>query len=110
MTKPDSHQPVTGAGSDPAHSDNTSVRHSPSGESLCYGVVTAVAEATGTDPMSLEPLSDTIDPDALDQLFDPDPVDADQAATGSVTFHYEGSVVEVYADGQTVVSSPKNDR
>ena len=41
-------------------------------ESISVGVVEALAEARGISPMEVdEPLYDAVDPEALDQIFDP---------------------------------------
>ncbi|OVE83836.1 HalOD1 output domain-containing protein [Natronolimnobius baerhuensis] len=39
-------------------------------QSVTEAVIDAVATATGTDPIELPPLYDSIDPDALNTLFD----------------------------------------
>jgi len=65
-------------------------------------VVSAVAEFTGSKPTSLDPLYGTLDPEALDALFD------DGAANGRapdrVSFTYSGCTVVVTADGTVQVS------
>lgn len=109
MTEREPYQTETGLQSDPGRRAHTSVWHPTQGESICYHVITAVAEATGSDPTSLDPLSETIDPEALNRLFRPHSTGTGQSPTGSVTFRYEGRVVTVNADGQTVVSPPEND-
>lgn len=58
-------------------------------------VVYAVANADGVDPIDLAPLYDTIDPEALDALFD-------DGGEGTITFTYAGHEVEVTADGAAV--------
>lgn len=63
-------------------------------------VVKAVADHEGTDPVGLvEPLYDTIDPDALDALFD-GPSDRH----GKITFRYHGYRVTVHSDGRVDVT------
>ena len=61
-------------------------------------VVDALAEATDTDPLELEPLYNVVDPEALDRLFR-----ADADIPASVRFEYEGHTVEVRSDGTVVV-------
>ncbi|MEY7849186.1 HalOD1 output domain-containing protein [Natrarchaeobius sp. A-rgal3] len=61
-------------------------------------VVDALASATDTDPLDLEPLYDVVDPEALDQLFRDD-VDV----SGRVQFSYDGHAVEVGSDGTVTV-------
>lgn len=70
-------------------------------------VVTAVAEATGVDPVDLDPLYDVVDPDALDQIF---------RSTGTsppnsmeVRFSMAGCHVVVRGDGEVVVTPPESD-
>lgn len=67
-------------------------------------VVEEVAAATGVDPTDLdEPLSDVVDPDALDALFS-----GRQSAGGTVrgytSFVYHGCRVTVDADGSVSVT------
>lgn len=59
-------------------------------------VVYAVANAHGVDPVDLAPLYETIDPEALDDLFR-------SGCDGSITFTYEGHEVEVHGDGPATV-------
>lgn len=59
-------------------------------------VVEAVAAETGADPVSLAPLYDVIDPDALDRLFD-------DGASGCVEFEFCDHEVVVHADGRVLV-------
>lgn len=72
-------------------------------------VVEAVAEATGRDATSLQPLYDVVDPDALDELLDPAGYRSNDLQWGRVTFRYEGCHVAVHADGRTVVLPPETD-
>lgn len=61
-------------------------------------VVSAVADATNTDPCELEPIFTAIDPESLDSLFEPTNGGASRAS-GTVTFEYAGCDVTVSADG-----------
>jgi hypothetical protein len=62
-------------------------------------VVEEVAAATGVDPVDLdEPLSDVVDPDALDALFSGRHPE-DGTAGGYTSFVYHGCRVTVDADG-----------
>ena len=45
------------------------VQTNSSDDAISETVVTAVADAKGVDPLDLDPLYDSIDPDALDSLF-----------------------------------------
>lgn len=60
---------------------------------VAEAVVYAVAEAAETDPLSIEPIYDSVDPDALDALV----------RSGSeglvVSFSHGGVPVDVFADG-----------
>lgn len=67
-------------------------------------VVRAVANADGVGPTDLQPLYETVDPEALDALFEP-------GVDGTVAFTYEGhDVVIDSADGVTVDGTPVDDR
>lgn len=61
-------------------------------------VVRAVARETGTDPLELPRLFDTIDPDALDALVR-------EMAAGEVQFRYAGHEVTVDSH-ETVTVAP----
>lgn len=66
-------------------------------------VVSAVAEATGADPVSLEPLYAVVDPDALDALLETSRPGPD-GSLPRVSFTYCGCDVVVSADGGVQVS------
>lgn len=63
-------------------------------ESVHTAVVRAVSAVEGRDPLSLRPLTDVLDPDALDRLFDPQP-DGSARRGGSLTFVYSNCRVTV---------------
>jgi hypothetical protein len=65
-------------------------------ESITYDIVRAVAAEKAVDAVSLSPLHEVVDPDALESLFD----DADGAALrrGHVVFDYEGFAIRVSED------------
>lgn len=65
-------------------------------DTLGVRIVETVADATGADPLDLEPLYNVIDQEALAGLFQ-------AGATGEVTFSYHGCAVTVTADGQVSV-------
>ncbi len=71
-------------------------------ESAVRTVVEAVAEATGDDPLSMQPLYDVVDTEALDTVFEPSGGRA--GPSGRVSFRFNGCDVTVHADGRTVVS------
>ncbi len=67
-------------------------------DSISLHVIEALADATDTAPNELDPLYNTIDPEALDRLFRPDSSDEIR-----VTFEYGDSHVEIRGDGTVVV-------
>lgn len=68
--------------------DTTTERNSPT-----LSVVTAVSELNGVDPSDAPPITESVDPEALDRLFD-------GRDSGTVTFEYGGYEVVVSADGR----------
>ncbi|TMT77917.1 hypothetical protein E2L06_19420 [Haloterrigena sp. H1] len=73
-------------------------------DSISLRVIEALADATDTAPNELDPLYNTIDPEALDQLFRPDSSDEIR-----VTFEYGDSHVEIRGDGTVVVDGTVHD-
>jgi hypothetical protein len=71
-------------------------------EGIALGIVETVASVTGKETTELEPLTLTIDTDALNNLF-VSFEDSDRA-TGYVQFTYEGCLVELSADGKLGVT------
>lgn len=67
-------------------------------EQLCERVVEAVASVTDVDALDLDPLYETIDPDALELLF------VDRFA-GHLEFRYSGCLVTVDSDAGVVVTA-----
>lgn len=70
--------------------------------SMSMAVVQAVADRENTDPVSLPPLNDAIDPDAVDALF-PATNDAYPRAE-SLTFTYHGYSVTISNAGQITLN------
>lgn len=68
-------------------------------DSPSTAVVTAVAEAAGTDPVAIEPLYEAIDPDALDALVAP-PTALGTAPSATIEFVYQDYRVRVGANGR----------
>ena len=66
-------------------------------------VVATVADRSGTDPIALPPLYDSIDPDALDAIFGDD-------RPGRVTFSYAGYEVTVCGRDQVTVICEESSR
>ena len=70
------------------------------GQPITGAVVDAVATADGTDPIELPPLYDSVDPDALDTLFERQREGIDL----EITFSYAGYGI-VVEDGDRVTVS-----
>ena len=75
--------------------------------SITTRVVEAVAAEEGVDPLDLPPLSDVVDTDALDRLFDPArrrAADGDDDGNGTceVWFSYAGWEVHI-RDGDPIL-------
>lgn len=81
---------------------------SPSGQSktgaVSERVVHAVANARDVDPLDLEPLYGTVDPDALDKLFTAGSA-SDAPVSGRIVFGMAGCEVTVYSDGRVDVDA-----
>ena len=69
---------------------------------VCETVVAAVAEATGVEPLELEPLYTVVDPDALNRLFDPS--SPARSPFVEMRFSMAGCDVVVHCDGEVVVT------
>jgi len=71
----------------------------PDGERLSPSekTVRQIARREGVAPVDLTPLHEVVDPDALDQLFEP--AGSSTRMAGAVTFEYHGYEVTVHADG-----------
>lgn len=84
-----------------ARQEESTVREWDPETELTVAVVTTVAELRGTAPDALTPLSEAIDPDAVQALFegDGDPV---------VQFEYEDCVVTV--DSRSIAVVPPEHR
>lgn len=73
------------------------------GERPSDTVVRAVADATSTDELSLPPLFDALDPDALDDVLGP--FGSNPTCGRVVEFHYAGVHVSAFDDGRVTVQS-----
>lgn len=67
-------------------------------------VVARVAEAAGVEPTDLDPLYDQVDPDALNELFEPTG-DGTVRGPGTVILELAGHRVFAYSDGTVIVQS-----
>lgn len=83
--------------------DTTTYRCGPD-ELPTEGVLLTVAAVTGAEPTRMEPLSETVDPDALNALFRISGETTRDAHATHVRFRYQDCIVTVHADGRTVVS------
>lgn len=98
--------------SDQVHLDSAFTYDLDAGEPLSHGIVTAVAAATGAARVAtaadggeasvLEPLYETIDPDALDAMFAPTGAGASRRE-GWITFTYHDHRVTARSDGRITV-------
>jgi hypothetical protein len=79
------------------------VRYDPSEELPSTVVVTAVAAVAETDPLDLEPLRASVDPDALDALFRQTP-GGRVRSSGQTEFRFADHHVTVDATGEIRVS------
>jgi hypothetical protein len=66
-------------------------------------VVREVADALGTEPLEIDPLYESIDPDALNDLFRKP---AEPFHERRVEFTMQGCDVVVYGDGEVEVAAP----
>lgn len=67
-------------------------------DSLSLRIIDALADATDTDPLELDPLYDVVDPEALDRFLEADPT-----GEATVQFSYHGHSVAVRSDGAVAV-------
>lgn len=84
-------------------SQSVSVEEPSQGELVSETVVSAVAEATGTDPLSLEPLYRAVDPDALNALFEQNQTGINRSPN-RIEFTYCECDITVTTDGAVSVS------
>lgn len=78
-------------------------RHETDGPgSLSVTVVTAVSEALDAEPMEVDPLYRSIDPDALDALFES--TIGEDGSSARVSFTHDGCSVTVRGDGEVLVT------
>lgn len=92
---------MDGGGSDRDEEAVRTVRQIPEDGSVVVSVVSAVAEATGTDPREIDPLAESVDLSALSRLVRQSPTAGSDAF--SVTFDVEGHRVTVEGDRRVTV-------
>jgi len=78
------------------------IRYDPDGERALSTVVVEALEAAGGDVTDVAPLYESLDPDALDALFETRP-NGTPRTRGEVSFVVAGYGVTVTADGHVVV-------
>lgn len=79
-----------------------------SDESVTTAVTRAIAAVTNTPPTDLDPLFETIDPDALNQLYAPTHGGSSRD-DGWVSFHLNNCVVIVDATGEIEITPDEDD-
>lgn len=72
---------------------------------LGAAVVVAISDATGTPTHAIDPLYETIDPDALSELFAPTTRNGSDRRHGTVSFVHYGCRVTV--DGDEISVAPE---
>jgi len=94
--------PGDGSGHYDEHFDTYRVQYDrDDSRQLTTAIAEEVAAVSGTDPEDLEPLYETVDPDALDRLLTPrDGTDS----VGGVWFHYAGYRVTVRGAGEIEIT------
>lgn len=63
---------------------------------MSYDIIEKVAAATNSDPLSMPPLYDVIDPQALDRVLTAD-------TTVRITFEYDGHTITATSAGEITV-------
>lgn len=84
-------------GFQPDDDDRSSRRFDPRTENPTTAVIETVEEHSGVDATELPPLSDSVDPDSLNNLVTSPSGSQDDVLT--VTFTYAGYRVAVHSDG-----------
>jgi len=72
--------------------------------SVSVAVITAVASVTDREATEMEPLSNVVDTDSLNQLFEP--TSRSPRTVGTVEFEYAGCLVRVSGDGRLEIVPP----
>lgn len=69
----------------------------PPDEQLSQTIIGALAKRKGTDPENLTPLYESVDPDALDNIFSGE-------RQGKIIFEHTGFRIIVYRDGEVDIN------
>ncbi|WP_458204795.1 HalOD1 output domain-containing protein [Haladaptatus sp. NG-SE-30] len=72
-------------------------------EPVAETVIETISEVSGTDPTEIPPLYESIDPDALDDLFDRS---SPESVPIRVRFQHDGYEVVVEREGTVTVRNP----
>lgn len=73
-------------------------------ESVIVGIVDAVSNVVGADPVEIEPLYSVVDPDALTSLLEPPSAEQPRQGDVRVSFEMAGLEVTVWSYGRIHVS------
>lgn len=106
MPHRENHPPTPDAADGPQTPVRTSCKQTTS-DAVILTIVASVSELVGTEPSELPPLNNTIDVDALSEIFNWDSAESSQLQSRCVTFRYEACEITVYADGQIRISPPE---
>lgn len=72
---------------------------------IVLSIIEAVAAADRVDPTDLPPLSDAVDPDALNALFDPA---GERPVPTKFSFSYDGHDVTITSDKRVLLDSDES--
>ncbi len=88
------------------HADQTTHQFTfdPKTDSVSRTLVSAIATLNNADPSELAILSDFVDPEALDRLFEPRHDGTLRDTNRRVQFRYEDYIVRVQTDGTIILS------
>lgn len=81
----------------------TTVDVSGSNDPVVTELISGVSAVTGTAPTRLEPLVQTVDPDALERLVTHWHRAGRERRPATLTFDYEGCTIDLRADGRLIV-------
>lgn len=70
-----------------------------SGTSVSEAVILALIRVADVDPLEIPPLGESLNPIALDSLFE------DDSFTGNMTFQYEAYEITVTSDGDITIAA-----
>lgn len=96
---------------EPAQDDSKSEAHhlkydSAHSESLSMVIIMTVADIVGADPLELDPLYESIEPERLDEFVSPSTDEATDS-DGPITFTYHDYTITVHQRGHVVIRRPE---